>query len=75
MAAVVSVAEVKTSKSPNILRILVDRGSIEIFLNEGVTVLTHSIIHELDDTKILFEGGDKAVIKSMEINEVTSSWE
>ncbi|MBT3192015.1 MAG: glycoside hydrolase family 32 protein [Verrucomicrobia bacterium] len=56
------------------LRILVDRGSIEIFLNEGVTVLTHSIIHELDDTKTLFEGGDKAVIKSMEINEVTSSW-
>ena len=56
------------------LRILVDRGSLEVFLNEGVTVLTHSIIHELDDTKIVFEGGGKAVIKSMEINEVTSSW-
>jgi fructan beta-fructosidase len=56
------------------LRILVDRGSIEIFLNEGVTVLTHSIIHELEDTRLLFEGGGKAMIQSMEINEVTSSW-
>jgi sucrose-6-phosphate hydrolase SacC (GH32 family) len=52
----------------------VDRGSIEIFLNEGVTVLTHSIIHELEDTRLLFEGGGKAMIQSMEINEVTSSW-
>ena len=33
------------------------------------------MIHELDDTKISFEGGGKAIIKSMEINEVTSSWE
>ena len=56
------------------LRILVDRGSLEVFLNEGVTVLTHSIIHELEDTRLLFEGGGKAVIQSMEINEVTSSW-
>ncbi len=56
------------------LRILVDRGSIEIFLNEGVRALTHSIIHELEDTKVSFEGGSKAVIQSMEINEITSSW-
>jgi len=56
------------------LRILVDRGSIEVFLNDGITVLTHSIIHELEDTKISFEDGGKTVIKSMEINEVTSSW-
>ena len=57
------------------LRILVDRGSIEVFLNDGITVLTQSIIHELEDTKVSFEGGGKTVIKSMEINEVTSSWE
>ena len=56
------------------LRILVDRGSIEVFLNDGITVLTHSIIHELEDTKISFEDGGKTVIKSMEINEVMSSW-
>lgn len=56
------------------LRILVDRGSTEIFLNEGITVLTQSVIHELDDTKISFEGGGKTVIQSMEINEVTNSW-
>ena len=33
-----------------------------------------SIIHELDDTTILLEGGGKAVITSMEIKEITSSW-
>jgi len=44
-------------------------------LNDGITVLTQSIIHELEDTKVSFEGGGKTVIKSMEINEVTSSWE
>ena len=56
------------------LRILVDRGSTEVFLNEGITVLTQSVIHELEDTKVSFEGGGKAVIQSMEVNEVTSSW-
>jgi len=32
------------------------------------------MIHELDDTNILLDSGGKTVIKSMEINEVMSSW-
>ena len=48
--------------------------STEIFLNDGDTVLTLSIIHELDDTKFLFESDAKTTIESMEINEVTGWW-
>ena len=48
--------------------------SSEIFLNDGDTVLTLSIIHELDDTKFLFESDAKTTIESMEINEVTGWW-
>lgn len=56
------------------LRILVDRGSFEIFLNEGETVLTHSVISELDNKSISFTGGD-TVIKSCNIHELKSSWQ
>ena len=56
------------------LRILVDRGSLEFFLNDGITVLTHSEIHPLDDRSISFRGGGQTVIKTMQIHEVTSSW-
>ena len=48
--------------------------STEIFLNDGDTVLTLSIIHEFDDTKFLFESDAKTTIESMEINEVTGWW-
>ena len=43
-------------------------------MNDGDTVLTLSIIHELDDTKFLFESDAKTTIESMEINEVTGWW-
>jgi len=55
------------------LRILVDRASFEIFLNDGVTVLTHSEISELDNKSISISGTD-AVIQSMTIHELKSSW-
>jgi fructan beta-fructosidase len=55
------------------LRILVDRGSFEIFLNDGETVLTHSVISELDNKSISITGD--AVIKSAEIHELKSSWD
>ena len=56
------------------LRILVDRGSIEVFLNEGETVLTHSVISELDNKSFTITGGD-ATIKSLEAHELKSSWD
>ena len=56
------------------LRILVDRGSIEVFLNEGETVLTHSVISELGNKSFTITGGD-AVIKSLEAHELKSSWD
>ena len=55
------------------LRILVDRGSFEIFLNEGETVLTHSVISDLDNKSISITGGD-AVIKAFDIHELKSAW-
>ena len=56
------------------LRILVDRGSIEVFLNEGETALTHSVISELDNKSFTITGGD-ATIKSLEAHELKSSWD
>ena len=65
---------------PNVLkngvvkfRILIDRGSMELFINEGEVVLTHSVISELDNKSITITGGD-AVIKSLEVHELKSSW-
>jgi len=56
------------------LRILVDRGSIEIFVNEGRTVLTHSVISDLANKSFSITGGD-AAIKSLEVHELKSSWD
>ena len=54
------------------LRILVDRGSFEIFLNEGETVLTQSVISDLDNKSIAIVGD--ATIKAFDIHELKSSW-
>jgi fructan beta-fructosidase len=56
------------------LRILIDRASLEIFLNDGIGVLTHSEVHDLDNRALSIEGGAGAVIKKMELHELTSSW-
>jgi fructan beta-fructosidase len=56
------------------LRILIDRASFEIFLNEGVSVLTHSEIHELDNRRLSIES-DEAIIHRMIVHEVNTSWE
>jgi len=52
----------------------VDRGSIEIFVNEGRTVLTHSVISDLANKSFSITGGD-AAIKSLEVHELKSSWD
>lgn len=57
------------------LRILVDRGSIEIFLNEGITVLTHSETHDLSNLSISLEATEGVVIQSMVLHAIKSSWE
>lgn len=53
------------------LRILVDRGSFEIFLNGGISVLTFSELSELDNLSISF-AGTEAIITSMKIHEIKS---
>jgi fructan beta-fructosidase len=55
------------------LRILIDRASFEIFLNEGITTLTHSEIHDLENRELSFQGKG-ALIHSMNIHELKSSW-
>ena len=47
---------------------------IEVFLNEGETALTHSVVSELDNKSFTITGGD-AVIKSLEAHELKSSWD
>ncbi len=56
------------------LRILVDRGSFEIFLNDGEKVLTYSVISGLANKTLRFTSGD-AVINSCEIHELKGSWD
>lgn len=55
------------------LRILVDRASFEIFLDGGITVLTRSLFPDLDKKSVSLTGTD-AVIKSMTIHAIGSSW-
>ncbi|MBF0196195.1 MAG: glycoside hydrolase family 32 protein [Planctomycetes bacterium] len=57
------------------VRILIDRGSFEIFLNGGVSVLTQSEISELDQLSLFFSHNNtNAIINELIIHELESSW-
>ena len=57
------------------VRILVDRGSVEAFGNEGRLSLTSYAIHEPAnlDLSLTVEGGD-AVLNKLVVNELKSAW-
>jgi sucrose-6-phosphate hydrolase SacC (GH32 family) len=57
------------------LRLLVDRTSIEIFINDGRYFMPMASIPDDDDLslKVFCEGGDTEII-SLEVNELNSAW-
>jgi fructan beta-fructosidase len=55
------------------LRVLVDRGSIELFANDGATVATHFALPDPRNRSISLSGKGNATV-SMVINALKSSW-
>jgi len=55
------------------LRVLVDRGSIELFANDGAAVSTHFALPDPQNRSISLSGKGSAKV-SMVINELKSSW-
>ena len=57
------------------LRLLVDRTSIEIFINDGEYYMPIGSIPEENNMslKVFAEGGEAKIIK-LEVNELNSSW-
>jgi len=58
------------------VRILIDRGSIEVFGNEGRLSMTSYAIHEPEnlDLSLTAEGGE-AVVNKLVVHELKSAWE
>jgi fructan beta-fructosidase len=56
-----------------VLRVLVDRGSIELFANEGSAVATSCVLPAPENTRIKLTGN--AEIASLTVHELSSSWQ
>ena len=56
------------------LRILVDRGSMELYLNDGETVLTHAVVSDLENTSLSITGTG-GLVNSAEVHELNSAWD
>jgi fructan beta-fructosidase len=57
------------------LRVLLDRASIELFINEGATVSTSYSVPVADDRSISISADGDMRINSLIINELKSSWD
>ena len=56
------------------LRVLLDRASIELFVNEGALVSTNYAVPEADNHSISVSADGEVKINSLIINELKSSW-
>ena len=56
------------------LRILLDRGTIELFANEGAAVSTNYVVPEANNNSVSFSADGELKINSISINELKSSW-
>ena len=58
------------------LRVLIDRGSVEAFVNEGEYVATTYVLHRPDNKKLsLSAQGGTVDIKNLTVNEIKGFWE
>jgi len=58
------------------VRILVDRGSVEVFGNDGLLSMTSYAIHEPENLNLsLTAEGGEATVKKIVVNELKSAWE
>ena len=56
------------------LRVLVDRASLEIFVNDGAAAGSFVVVPQADNRRIVIEGNDTLRIQRMVVNEVRSIW-
>jgi levanase/fructan beta-fructosidase len=57
------------------LRVLVDRASLELFVNDGQAAASFVVVPDPKNLSISITGGDAVKITSLEVNELKSSWE
>jgi sucrose-6-phosphate hydrolase SacC (GH32 family) len=56
------------------LRVLVDRASLELFVNDGQAAASFVVVPEADNRKISIEDNDKQEFVSVVVNELKSAW-
>jgi fructan beta-fructosidase len=56
------------------LRALVDRASLELFVNDGAAAASFVMVPDADNRTIAIEGHDDLTIESMVVNELNSIW-
>jgi hypothetical protein len=56
------------------LRVLVDRASLELFVNDGQAAASFVVVPKADDRRISIDGNDEMKINSLIVNELKSVW-
>ncbi len=56
------------------LRVLADRGSIEVFGNDGEVAISQAVIPADDHTLKAFAAGGPATFRSLVVHELKSAW-
>lgn len=68
-------APLKPSKGVVELRVLVDRGSVEVFANDGAVAMSvHALAPEADKTVAAFARGGTAQAKAIDVYQMKSAW-
>jgi len=57
------------------LRVLVDRASLELFVNDGLAAASFVVVPAADNRTIRLEGKPTQKITSITVNELKSAWE
>lgn len=57
------------------LRVLVDRASLELFVNDGQAAASFVMVPAADNRTIVFEGNGSMIVESLVVNELKSMWE
>ena len=56
------------------LRVLVDRASLEYFVNDGQAAASFTVLPDPKNRSISISGEDSQVITTLEVNELASIW-